>query len=185
LTRLERRQKKQGLNTKQKEQLESKIHVARVNLNYTIYYPLTEKYISLYPKSKSSGKDDAESESESEAEEKVQSDKTKPPLWSVVEKCMEDDTLGELRDGKLNIGADGQPTATLSVKTVADTYNRKGKKKEKKESKKPQDAIKSQPKRDKGKYDKATRKARRQGLAKTAPVPVQADGNESDGGFFE
>lgn len=24
------------------------MHIARVNLNYTIYYPLNDKYISLY-----------------------------------------------------------------------------------------------------------------------------------------
>ena len=32
--------------------LVQRIHAARVNLNYTIYFPLTEKYISLYPNKK-------------------------------------------------------------------------------------------------------------------------------------
>lgn len=32
--------------------LSQRIHTAQINLNYTIYFPLTEKYISLYPNKK-------------------------------------------------------------------------------------------------------------------------------------
>jgi hypothetical protein len=186
LNRLERRQKEETLDSEQKKHLESKIHAARVNLNYTIYYPLTEKYIALYPKSKTSDKDGADSGSESEAEQKTQGDEEKPPIWSVVETCMEEGTLGQLRDGKLNIGADGKQTAPPSKKGGADTVSKKGKKesKELKDSK----SQKSTPTDDKSKYDNFTRKDRRREQAKEQakmPAPVQTDGDESDGGFFE
>lgn len=185
MNRLERRQKEKTLDSKQKKQLESKIHATRVNLNYTIYYPLTEKYIALYPKSKASDKDGAESGSESEPEPKTQGDDTKPPLWSVVEKCMEEDTLDKLREGKLNIGADGKQTAAPAAKASADTDSKKSKKKVLKE---PEGPKKSQPTRtdtDKSKYENFNRRDRRREQAKAAPVPVQADGDDSDGGFFE
>jgi hypothetical protein len=186
LNRLERRQKEQTLDSKQKKHLESKIHAARVNLNYTIYYPLTEKYIALYPKSKTSDKDGADSGSESEAEQKTRDDEEKPPIWSVVEKCMEEGTLGQLRDGKLNIGADGKQTAPPSAKAGADTVSKKGKK----ESKELKDSKSQKPRStdDKSKYDNFTRKDRRREQAKEQakmPAPVQTDGDESDGGFFE
>lgn len=184
MNRLERRQKEQSPDSKQKKQLESKIHAIRVNLNYTIYYPLTEKYIALYPKSKASDKDGAESGSESEPEPKTQGDETKPPLWSVVERCMEEGTLDKLRDGKLNIGADGKQTAAPVAKTSADTDSKKSKKKGTKE---PEAPRRSQPTRtdtDKSKYENLNRRDRRREQAKAAP-PVQADGDDSDGGFFE
>lgn len=203
---LELRLKEETLDSKQKKKLESKIHAARVNVNYTIYYPLTEKYIALYPKSKSSEKDGAESGSEAEPEEKTLGDGAKPPMWAIVEKCMEEDTLGQLREGKLNIGADGKQTAPPSAKVVAATDPKKSKKESKepkesknpKESKKPKDTkdVKKEqpaPIEDKSKYENMNRRDRRReqakeqarAEAKKAAARAQAGEEDSDGGFFE
>jgi hypothetical protein len=66
------------------------MHVTEVDLNYTQYYPLGEPYISLYPQ-KSSSADEQDPLKEAKS-------KPKPPMWSEVEKCMEDGTLTRLRN---------------------------------------------------------------------------------------
>ena len=64
------------------------MHVAEVDLNYTQYCPLSEVYVSLYPREKSAIED---------GEETKKSD-AKPPMWVEVERCMEDGTLNRLRN---------------------------------------------------------------------------------------
>ncbi|KAL1846548.1 hypothetical protein Plec18170_009127 [Paecilomyces lecythidis] len=168
--------------------LASRIHTARVNLNYTIYSPLTEKYISLYPdkKRKNKGRDsgnDANSDSDSQKDDKrsrsesqqlqeytIQTNESgeKPPLWYVVEKCMADETLDLLREGKLNIGADGKArtTGTESARAIQSVPANKPGKEEKRREKKPKtEKVKVDPR-------------------KTSQRSGDSD-EESDGGFFE
>ncbi|OQD86993.1 hypothetical protein PENANT_c006G04962 [Penicillium antarcticum] len=181
LNRYLRREKEQDLDTKQKARLAEKIHTARVNLNYTIYYPLTEKYLSIYPKS--DGKSDApESETESK---RPQTDvkSTKPPLWSVVAKCMEEKTLDLLREGKLNINFNGEKIATASAPDASQEKSKKnGQRKEskgvlQKEKHLPKDDKKS--KREKPMHSERSSK-------REAPQEVHAEEqDDSDGGFFE
>jgi hypothetical protein len=182
LNRLLRREKEQDLDSKQKARLEAKIQNCRINLNYTIYYPLTEKYLSIYPKS--NGKPEA-AESGSDAESSKKETKTKdakPPLWAVVAKCMEDNTLDLLREGKLNINFKGEKIQTSSS-TVAttDTSKEKSKKKE------HQKDSKGASQKDKSiKHDKKDKSARGSQTSKhNAPQEVNAEDDESDGGFFE
>ncbi len=156
-----------------------------MNLNYTIYYPLTEKYISIYPKS--NGKTDTvESDSESQNQES-NSIKAKPPMWSVVEKCMEDNTLDLLREGKLNINANGEK---IQAATPAATNTNKDKSKKKDH----QTETKAVTQKDKhtSKVDKSSSKkensARHERGSKKHEAPQQAsaeDQDDSDGGFFE
>ncbi|GAD97794.1 predicted protein [Paecilomyces variotii No. 5] len=166
--------------------LASRIHTARVNLNYTIYSPLTEKYISLYPdkKRKNKGRDsgnDANSDSDSQKDDKrsgsqqpeeytIQTNESgeKPPLWYVVEKSMADETLDLLREGKLNIGADGKSrtTGTESARAIQSLPAKKPGKEDKKKEKKP--------KTEKVKVD-----------ARKTPQRSEDSDEESDGGFFE
>lgn len=72
------------------ETLKAQMHIAEVDLNYTQYYPLSETYISLYPQKQLSA-----DETISSKEVKLM---RKPPVWSEVEKCMEDGTLAHLRN---------------------------------------------------------------------------------------
>lgn len=83
--------------------LEKEIYNTRVDLNYAIYSPLTEKYISLYPNEKR-----GVSEEPAESTLIRNSSGEKPPLWYAVERSMKDGTLDLLRDGKLNIGLSGE-----------------------------------------------------------------------------
>lgn len=194
LNRLLRREKQQDLDAKEKARLTQKIHAARVNLSYTIYYPLTEKYLSLYPKSKGKSEEagaDSASESDSKKQQNNDSD-DKPPLWPVVEKCMEEGSLDLLREGKLNIGADGQSIpASSSKKSTAATESEKTKiKKDHKERKEPKDVpekekCSSRHAESNAKREKPGRKDYGRERSKVHDVPAEPDGNDSDGGFFE
>lgn len=199
LKRLLRHEKDDKLDSKKKKSLQNKIHAARVNLNYTIYYPLTEKYISLYPKTKGQTTDDAAADSGAENVTQDKKDDTKeekPALWSVVEKCMEEDTLGLLREGKLNIGADGKPIAAPAKKSVPATENKSKKKDVKKDVKKDSKKVaqkeeESEPKfasrreRRAEKRDQYGQRQHQRGQGNTHHAAAPADGDDSDGGFFE
>lgn len=193
LNRLLRREKQQDIDAKHKAHLAQKIHAARVNLNYTIYYPLTEKYISLYPKSKGKSEEaDAESASESDSKEyKKNDDGAKPPLWPVVEKCMEEGSLDLLREGKLHIGADGQRISAPSKKPTATAESQNLKTMKKHKYSKDLEDVSGKTKRS-SRHAESSKKREKPGHKdhgrernKVYDVPAEPDGNDSDGGFFE
>lgn len=167
--------------------LENRIQEARINMNYTIYYPLTEKYISLYPhkKRKSDGDiADKSSEEEDHGEESendllAERDTTtteRPPMYEIVEKCTKNGTLDLLREGKLNVGADGIVRAgTPSAKEPSSTIKSKS-------SKAPASTM--------GVEANARHKAERTRYERSLRGTVDNDDfhqeeEESDGGFFE
>lgn len=104
-------------------------------------------------------------------------------MWSVIEKCMEEGTLDDLREGKLNIGPDGQQTSAPTKKPAARESEKKAKKekahKESKEgSKKEKLAQDAQ--------DRMNRRERRKEQQKARELAAQQAGEgDSDGGFFE
>lgn len=158
-------------------------------MNYTIYYPLTEKYLSLYPQEKkreivnghnqnvANNDVDVENEEESgdEGMQTSEDDKPaekegggeKPPMWEIIKKCMANKTLDKLRDGKLNIGFDGKPIQGSQGSTSSNVSKETGK--EKAET----GAITRQEKEEKRKK-------------KVVEVEQPKEEEEdSDGGFFE
>ncbi|KAJ5947816.1 hypothetical protein N7466_000831 [Penicillium verhagenii] len=192
LNKLLLREKEQDAETdsKQKARLQKKIHEARVSLNYTIYYPLTEKYLSLYPKSQEKASKEAGAESESEVDtkdSKTQEPGAKPPLWAVVEKCMADNTIDRLREGKLNIGFDGKPLP-VTEKSTQEVKEKKNKKPEFNEAqfgsrRERRAAANSVPN---GRRDQKNYYGReRDRLQDVAPVQHTTVGDDSDGGFFD
>jgi rRNA-processing protein Efg1 len=115
----------------QQEEYKRRLHEAKVDLNYTLYAPLDQKYISLYP-SNSNGentrgkKDNAKVEQGQDASTKddaagiFRNDSgQKPPLWYEVEKAMETDTLEALRDGKI-LKADKDEAQSLTFRSMAE-----------------------------------------------------------------
>lgn len=157
------------------ESLRRKIHVARVNLNYTIYYPLNDKYISLYAddhKQKQQKETDLESQTEdtNHTASSTSSSDTKPAMWYTVEKCMQEGTLDRLRNGKLGSSEDQASTKT-----------------EKRTEKSRQDVKKSTSRTtSKSDHDiKKDKHAKRDSTMRRNKAPSPDDGDESDGGFFE
>ncbi|KAL4741303.1 hypothetical protein BDV11DRAFT_71329 [Aspergillus similis] len=177
--------------TKQKklELLNARLHMANVNLNYTIYYPLTEKYLSIYAeKKKSKGQDEDGDEDVPMEEGTTQQEETvtaattaeKKAMLQTVEKCMQDGTLDLLREGKLNSNADSGTEGGMKTET-------KSKSKSKTLSKDTGGKAVG------GKEDAKSRtntpgskrgKSAKQSAKHAAPAPAESDG-ESDGGFFE
>ncbi|KAI9367850.1 hypothetical protein BJX61DRAFT_266826 [Aspergillus egyptiacus] len=162
---------------KKLEKLAARIHVARVNLNYTIYYPLMEKYISIYAELKKK-KDESAEQQEPEEEVVIASSKAaeRTAMWAVVEKCMEEGTLDLLREGKLEGKGekkeeDGRTETSRPVSSKKDKGNKKAGKKEKDDDDKPM----AKP----GKNDA------RKGKAKHNPPQIVEEEDDSDGGFFE
>lgn len=93
-------------DTKQRklDKINKEVEIAEADLNYTIYSPLTEKYISLYPTERRKQQPPEPEESNIIHTESGE----KPPLWYVVKKCVAERTHELLRDGKLNIGLSGE-----------------------------------------------------------------------------
>ncbi|KAL9576143.1 MAG: hypothetical protein Q9212_007346 [Teloschistes hypoglaucus] len=92
----------------ERQTLDIDVYSAEVDLNYTIYHPLTDKYIGLFPRQNTHEKQD---ERTIAPENPVKARLGKPAMWAVVENCMKDGTLQALRDGKLRTKDDPKTPA--------------------------------------------------------------------------
>ena len=152
------------------------MHNAEVDLNYTQFCPLSERYISLYTHEKNQ---DAEDDTLID-----QKSSTKPPIWHEVEKCMEEGTLVRLRNRDT---AQPRSSKTLELRPVKpkpkavplppDTsgLNRR----ERRSQHRVQD-----PGRKKNK-SAGFEKNEVFGASQSGPRKDTEDADESDGGFFE
>ena len=163
-------------STKEVEALKEQMHVAEVDLNYTQYHPLSETYISLYPQKNSKAD---EEDGAKEAEERP-----KPPMWSEVEKCMEEGTLDRLRNRVANAPANVskplvvRPAKLKSAPAPVDTTG-----------------MNRRERRSQRGAKEAKHKNKSMGFAKNqawgASQAAQSNeaedgkGDDSDGGFFE
>lgn len=81
-------------------ELAPQLQDARVDINYTVYHPLREKYVSLFPKN-----DDLSNTDINGKKFTVIRNATgeKPPGWFVVQECMKSglNALAKLRDGTI------------------------------------------------------------------------------------
>ncbi|KAL8762774.1 MAG: hypothetical protein Q9203_007540 [Teloschistes exilis] len=111
--------------TSEHQTLDIDVHNAEVDLNYTIYHPLTEKYIGLFPRQNTQQKQD---ERTAAPENSGQARIEKPAMWTVVENCMKDGTLQALRDGKLRTKDDQKPRAQPPAKRADSRKSQKQRK---------------------------------------------------------
>ena len=93
LKKLQRRLDASSPESCEHDQLAKEVQDAKIDVYYTIYHPLTEKYQSIFPRQGTTGS------GEGAAARKLVTEK--PALWKVVEQCTADGTLEALRDGKL------------------------------------------------------------------------------------
>ncbi len=119
----------------QKEDYKRRLHDAKVDLNYTIFAPLDQKYISLYPsisKEPKARKDNG-GEAGEDHDAAAKDDESgifrndtgqKPPLWYEVEKAMENSTLEALRDGQVLRGGNDADQG-LTFRSMAESANGK------------------------------------------------------------
>ncbi|KAI1003176.1 hypothetical protein K3495_g5027 [Podosphaera aphanis] len=149
--------------------LETQIHEAEVDLNYTMFHPLCETYISLFPP-KNSTCEELDSHSNTQ--------NLKPPIWSEVERAMVDGSLQKLRD-RISILPD---TPSNTLRTV---------KKLRQQTEPEVSKTESIP------QNRRQRRSQKQEMKKVPRTPLitndtqeashnVSDANEdSDGGFFE
>ncbi|KAL9612214.1 MAG: hypothetical protein Q9167_003202, partial [Letrouitia subvulpina] len=76
------------------QDLREDVHAATVDLNYTLFYPLIEKYVSLFPRNESNGKVSGNSGNTLQH--------AKPAMWKIVENCMLNGQLEALREGPMS-----------------------------------------------------------------------------------
>lgn len=93
----------QAQSTEEVESLKKEMHIAEVDLNYTQYSPLSEPYIGIYQQKKSEDEEEASNIGA-----------PRPPMWTEVEKCMEEGTLNKLRNRAAVITS--IPTRPLEVR---------------------------------------------------------------------
>ncbi|KAI5284157.1 18S rRNA maturation protein [Ascosphaera aggregata] len=179
------------------KELDEKVRIAEIDYNYTIYSPLTEKYISLYPKSQGS-KDGDNSNIQNEFKTKEEKVLTadKPPLWHVVAQCMIDDNLQDLRDGKFDIGPDGkknEPKAVTTRKTIVKDKKQKAtqdRKRTENEERRIGGEEMAAPQKENKKDNRRMRREKERDMKnmheKLEDLAMDVDqGEESEGGFFE
>lgn len=89
--------------------LKRELHVAEVDVKYTVYFPFMERYVSLYP-------DGAKSTSKEKQATRRGRPSERPAMWSVVEKAMAEGTgaLERLRDRRSEYEAGSDSRASVS-----------------------------------------------------------------------
>ena len=146
------------------QQLDAQVHEHEVDLNYALSYPLTQKYISLF----ADGKDLTREE--------------KPPLWEVVEQCMQEGTLEQLREGKLDHTLKGKLEGDSEKKTLGNGGYGEGVRNDLERATAPQDRKKiGKPAVSKTKPNRTNQNVK----GSRAKIQDSSESEESDGGFFE
>ncbi|CCU80339.1 hypothetical protein BGHDH14_bgh03711 [Blumeria hordei DH14] len=79
----------EAVSTEESELLKKRAHAAEVDLNYTLYHPLSEMYLSLYPPGTLPS-------NPANLDEDIIP--IRPPIWLEVEQAMADGTLEKLRN---------------------------------------------------------------------------------------
>ncbi|KAF4552983.1 putative rRNA-processing protein EFG1 [Elsinoe fawcettii] len=80
-----------GKGDKEVEELRQRVHRAEVDLNYALYWPLERAYVSLWPRKGKEGEEDSK-------DEEGRGDRE---MWALVERCMKEGTLEDLREGRV------------------------------------------------------------------------------------
>lgn len=182
----------EATTTEDVEEIKAQMHVVEVDLNYTHYYPLNERYVSLYPQ---------KGPAEEEKPEGTDPAK-KPEMWAEIEKRMEEGTLKELRygvrEGHVERPRSQKPNPTKPVSSnPRPASESQAFKKQAEKAERPSRVERAPPQPD---YT-MNRRERRKAMLKSGPVRSQKapkqivheatgteerdDGNISDGGFFE
>jgi hypothetical protein len=142
-------------------QLQADLHVAQVDIDYAIYFPFMEPYVSLYAGAASAEKDET-----STAAHYLRT--PRPPMWTVVEKAREEGkaALERLQNRRAPTGA--HPEA---AQESAEQHPVSAKKAKKRGSREEAKASKPRPGKADGKGARAN--------------DEEEEEDESDGGFFE
>lgn len=145
-------------------------HEAKVDLNYALYFPLELPYSSLWPRNSKPGDntqgkekgqtDDVDDGGSEEPEDVVEESVGDREMWTLVEKCMKEGRLDDLRNGKIKTHVSAEKESRDRVRDVQVSKN---------------ESIQQ--------GTKVPAKGKRSSVPKSKPAQEEED--ESDGGFFE
>ncbi|KAF2502571.1 hypothetical protein BU16DRAFT_554625 [Lophium mytilinum] len=172
-----RRELEAATNPAEKEEVLRRVHVAEVDLNYTMYYPLVRPYSALFPKNQGDGpttrsyptpdveEDSAGGQDARTFEDRKAAPSTKgdPTMWKAVERAMEEGTLDALRNSK-PLERVSQATKQLQI------------------AKKESDPRRKHSQKEKGRDPRGT--YTKPGTGRTTDDLI-SENEDSDGGFFE
>lgn len=99
-------------STDEVDQITKEMHIYEVDVNYAHYYPLNERYISLYPQR---GKEEEDEKTRAKALDPSR----KPELWAEIERRMEEGTLKELRYGVREGHVPKAAPKTMKMKSIS------------------------------------------------------------------
>ncbi|KAI9795167.1 MAG: 18S rRNA maturation protein [Peltula sp. TS41687] len=164
---------------KGKTWLEEQVHDAQVDLNYTLFFPLDQKYVALYAAAATAtermGEDGEEVEDEEEErEDRVVEQCVKPPLWKEVERRMG----MENGNGRLEELRNGEGAQVMGSGSLVDS-KMKMKRNEKRSSRRVEQTARAV---DGGEDDGEKRK---RGERARNRAEEDEEDDDSDGGFFE
>lgn len=147
------------------------LYIAEVDLDYAIYYPFLEPYVSLYKSPTAEKKDD-----EPTVAQYLHT--PRPPMWSVVEKVRQEGkaALEKLQNRKAETEAEETQSPTLKSPSPKERLPDKKREKQRRETKSETEKGLSLQK-----VKKSWEKARPAPSARNAG----SDGDSDDGGFFE
>ncbi|EXV04141.1 DUF2361 domain protein [Metarhizium robertsii] len=181
--------------TEDADDLKRQLHIAEVDEAYTIYHPHLDPYISLYGNSKSEGNDKGEDAAEDDSETKqtraaakAALDAKRPPMWSVVEKTMEEgpEALKQLRERRSADDSAHSAPATKKHSPTTRTSSNKPDSRQRHEQAHDQQsragAKDKASKQQKGEQPQLNRRERRRLMRETIAAEPDED---DDGGFFE
>jgi hypothetical protein len=153
----------EGGDEAERTRLGKAVDEAETELNYAQFYPLEKAYVPLFPTKNKKKNEEGEGKEGSGVQdiERVGD----PKMWNIVQKCMKEGTLDDLREGRLEESGVGVAKRKEDVGT-----NGKGVK--------PSQSAKS-------KDSKTTGKSERDSSVRKPRVEEQDDDEDSDGGFFE
>jgi hypothetical protein len=157
------------------ENAKAQMHVAEVDLNYTQYFPLNERYVSLYP-AKSAGMD----QGAGQAEDAI----AKPAMWAIVEKSMENGTLNQLRNRKREDLAGPKSQKLLATSTASAPVSARSSAKAQHSSSRSKVVTSNLAER-KTKFCKVEVLDDNAQVAVNGQTTEEDEGHESDLGFFE
>ncbi|KAL8420133.1 hypothetical protein RB594_003058 [Gaeumannomyces avenae] len=144
--------------------LQKDLHIAQVDVNYAIYFPFLEQYISLYPSAAKAPKETGDAPA---AQLALHTER--PPMWATVEETMEQGERALIRLQNRRPESGGDPKGRKH-KVPAEAASGESK----------PEPLKTK-KEDVG-GGKGKKKAKE--LPKAQPNDYES-GSESDGGFFE
>lgn len=165
--------------------LKADLHIAEVDIDYAIYYPFMETYISLYPRS---DKEEEEEDGKPKAVRHLHS--ARPPMWTTIEKLREEGqaALERLQNRQPEVSQDDNTTANSSkkkapVKTDASKTKHSG---QAGDAKAPKTEDVAAPQNGKtGAPGVMNRRERRLAERNKAAKAKEEESDSDGGGFFE